>query len=45
MESVNEAQPNWLSLIDNKGKLSNCFSINQLAGQKYDFYIIFKETN
>ena len=22
--------PSWLSLIDNKGELSNCFSINQL---------------
>ena len=23
----------WLSLIDNEGKLSNCFSINQLVVQ------------
>ena len=30
---VNDAQPSWLSFIDNKGKLSNCFSINQLVGQ------------
>ena len=29
----NEAQPSWLSLIENKGKLSNFFSINQLVGQ------------
>ena len=25
-------QPSWVSLIDNVGKLSNCFSINQLVG-------------
>ena len=30
---INEAQLSWLSLIDNEGKLSNCFSINQLVGQ------------
>ena len=30
---VNKAQPSWLSLIDNEGELSNCFSINQLVGQ------------
>jgi hypothetical protein len=30
---VNEAQPSWLSLIDNEGKLSNCFSINLLVRQ------------
>ena len=29
---VNEAQPSWLSFIDSEGKLSNCFSINQLVG-------------
>ena len=28
---VNEAEPCWLLLIDNEGKLSNCFSINQLV--------------
>ena len=27
---VNDAQLSWLSLIDNEGKLSNCFSIDQL---------------
>ena len=27
---VNKPQPSWLSLIDNEGKLSNCFNINQL---------------
>ena len=31
---VNDAQLSWLSLIDNEGKLSNCFSIDQLDGQK-----------
>ena len=24
---LNEAQPNWLSLVENEGELSNCFSI------------------
>ena len=30
---VNEAQPRWLSLVNNEGELSNCFSINQVVGQ------------
>ena len=25
---VNEAQPSWLSLLENEGEKSNCFSIN-----------------
>ena len=33
LRDVNEAQPSWLSLINNDSKLSNCFSINQLVGQ------------
>ena len=28
---VNEAQPSWLSLEENEGDLSNCFSINLLV--------------
>ena len=34
-DSERGAVKSWQSLIENKGKLFNCFSINKLVGQKY----------
>ena len=39
-QTVHEPQPSWLSFMDNKGELFNCFSINQQVGQN----IILKKT-